>query len=235
MKTLVCVIGQIRHETVTWDAFERNVLRALNADLVTCGADMDSVFRRHALLHIPSDPQPIEGARTNGHYVVAHRKNLYTNLVHSGLVALYDQFVVTRADHVWTRAHPELDTDHVWFMNCEFHLGISDRHVVVPQHMLRETLVYQESYDESKYRNIESFLYSQVRWGPKTALAYFPMFLCDHDGRPRRLDEFDAPRENFTWPFYIDHGFLSVHGMFCGRLRPVGPVGSSCDRDQWDP
>lgn len=222
MKTLVCVLGEIRHENITWKPFKRNVLDVLNADMVTCGKDSEknSEFNSNSILKINSDPK-FDGS-CNAKYILAHRDNLFNTLVSTNLIHEYDMFVLTRSDQVWYDHHPILDRNHIWFMNCEFHFGISDRHTVVPRRYLEFVCKFPNEFDSTKYRNIENYLFIQYQtnklWDEKVGLAYFPMYLSDEKGQSRRPDELNSPKQNFTFPFIIDHNYISNYGMFCGRV-----------------
>jgi hypothetical protein len=214
MKTLVCVMGQLRLTDLTWPSFKKFVLDELGADLLVCGPDShkDNPYARAAKYKVLSEADIAPGARNNAAAVVQHRRNLYLEAPLD-----YDRYILTRSDHIWTGPHPELAPDTCWFMNCEFHFGISDRHWVLPVEYLKRYCQETGNF-ESKFRNIEEYLYQLVEWGPRTGLAYFPMYLAGLEGEHRRPDELDAPKQNFTWPFQIDHAYLSLNGMFCGRV-----------------
>lgn len=222
MKTLVCVMGELRHVEITWKPFKRNVLDVLKADMVTCGKDSQksSEFNSNSILNIRSDPT-LDGP-CSAKYILAHRQTLFETLVTLRIFDQYDVFVLTRSDHMWYDQHPVLDPDRTWFMNCEFHFGISDRHTVVPKKHLEFVCTFQNKFDSLKYKNIEFYLFNQYQknnlWNERVGLAYFPMYLCDERGQSRRPDELDAPREHFVFPFEIDHKYLSFSGMFCGRV-----------------
>ena len=227
MKVLICVLGQLRHEDITWKPFKRNVLDVLGADMVTCGKDSekDSIYNLNSLLKINSNPK-FDDTCSNALYVLAHRKKLFETLKSTTLIDNYDIFILTRSDQIWYDHHPHLDTKRIWFMNCEFHFGISDRHTVVPKTHLESVCQFQNEFDSLVYRNIEMYLYTQYQkngiWNENIGLAYFPMFLCDEHCQARRPDEIYAPRQNFTFPFTIDHTHMSFSGMFCGRVLLEG-------------
>jgi len=229
MKVLVCVLGQMRMENITWTPFKRNVLDALNADMVTCGPDPDipGKFQDNSILKLKSDPDVgSESKVPNVCRTLGHRKNLYTGLVESGLIEQYDQFVITRSDLMWYGPHPPLDNNHIWFMNTEFHFGIADRHTVVPRRFLSDILVFDDPFDSFKYVNMESYLLQQYIkkgiWGQDVALSPFPMYLTDEKGQARRPDELLASRVTCFWPFKIIHNELSPSGMYTGRALPEG-------------
>jgi len=218
MKVAVCVLGQLRYPELTWPGFKKYVLDELGADLIVCGPDTGAKneYTRNAKHLIPSEATIGPDAKCNADAIIQHRKALYLNASF-----VYDQYILTRADHMWMGPHPHLDTSHIWFMNCEFHFGISDRHTVVPHKHLRD--VTQELGTFSQFSNIESYLYYKLKeqglWGPTVGLAHFTMYLTGEKGEMRRPDELHAPLQNYTWPFEIDHGHLSPNGMFCGRIK----------------
>jgi len=215
MKVLVCVLGQLRFPELTWPHFKKYVLDELKADLVTCGPDANAVndYTRNAKLNILSEAVIPPDAKCNADAVLQHRRNMYDTVPKN-----YDQYILTRGDHMWVGPHPKLHHGVSWFMNCEFHLGISDRHWVFPRAMLEKYTRDIGVFDEF-FQNVEQYMYGKVEWGPLTGLAYFPMYLTDSDGKHRRPDEMDAPTKHYHWPFYIDHGYLSKNGMFCGRIK----------------
>lgn len=192
VKILVCVIGQLRFTSVTWGNFKRYVLDELEADMVTCGRDseVDNEFTRHSLLNIHSDPKE----NTTPQIILEHRRNLFATAPKT-----YDQYIITRSDHVWTGPHPKLDTDHAWFMNCQAHGGISDRHWVLNRNDFEKYL--SDPGICPLHRSIEQHLGFKVEWGPKTALCYFPMYLSDENGNYKRPDEIEHTTERFYWPF----------------------------------
>ena len=207
MKILVCIIGQLRYNSLTWSKFKENVIDHLNADLLYCGPD-EHPYAKYNIKSVAI----ISNKNINADAIVQHRRNLYKNLPEG-----YDQYILTRSDHLWYGPHPILDDTHTWFMNCEFHFGISDRHWVIPSSKMKEYCIIDD-FDHVKFRNIEHYLWNIVKWGPDTSLTYFPMFLCDENGNPRRLDELESPRDTFMWPFKINHMHLSKNGMFCGAI-----------------
>jgi len=221
MKIAVCVLGQLRHPELTWPGFKKFVLDELGADLITCGPDSyeDNDYTRNAKMNIMSEAVIQPDAKCNADAIIQHRINLYSNIP-----LQYDQYILTRADHMWFGPHPTLDPEHIWFMNCEFHFGIGDRHVVVPSEYLASQTVELGVFPHmTGFSNIESYLYFKLKeqglWGPVIGLAHFPMYLTGPKGEYRRPDELHAPLHNYTWPFEIEHGHLSPNGMFCGRIK----------------
>lgn len=209
MKIVVCIFGQIRYPELTWPYFKKCVIDELGADLVTCGPDSfkDNDFTRNSILNIYSDPdvEPI------AQKILEHRRNLFKNVPKD-----YDQYILTRSDHMWIGPHPKLDPSYAWFMNSEFHFGISDRHWVINKSDFEKYCRDPGNFDSS-FNNIESFLFSKVVWGPDTALYPFPMYLTGANAEYRRPDEIYASRETLYWPFKFIHNELSPNGMFPGR------------------
>lgn len=207
VKILVCVIGQLRFTSVTWGNFKRYVLDELEADMVTCGRDseVDNEFTRHSLRNIHSDPKE----STTAQIILEHRRKLFAMAPKT-----YDQYIITRSDHLWTGPHPKLDTDHAWFMNGQAHGGISDRHWVLNRTDF-EKYLSDPGIWTPHLLNIERYLFSKVEWGPKTALCYFPMYLSDEHGDYKRLDEMEHTTETFYWPFMFMYT-LSRYNTFPG-------------------
>jgi hypothetical protein len=283
MKTLVCVIGQIRIPELTWDRFKNYVLDELEADLALClhdggQTDRDNPYHKNAkyvfeykntgcwaksydamnpgwrdLVSIPGDwignvKEPIERKGTGG-VLTFLRWWLYQNLEK---IEKYDRVVVTRSDWFWTAPHPTLDNDHIWIPNAEFHGGLCDRHLVIPSKYLKDALTFGqmenhiatgnnmiqllnqrlcEGWGHFMY-NVESFMYLRfMELGLLPHVGFFPltMFLAsdtlgtDHPQfniKIRYPDELESSRETVTWPFRLEHTYISRHGMFCGRSIP---------------
>jgi len=209
MKTVVCVMGQIRYPDLTWSHFKKYVTDELGADIVTCGPDSLKLneFTRNSILNIHSDPDTEPTAQK----ILDHRRNLFREIPN-----VYDQYILTRSDHMWYGPHPKLDPSYAWFMNSEFHYGISDRHWVLNKFDFEKYCREPGNFD-SKFNNIESYLFSKVNWGPTTALSPFPMYLTGERAEYRRPDEIHASREILHWPFKFIHNELSRNGMYTGR------------------
>ena len=206
-------MGQIRHADFTWPNFKKYVLDELGADMVTCGPDSTRVneYIRNSILNIESDPD----VETNAERVLEHRRTLFKNVPKT-----YDQYILTRSDHMWYGPHPKLSTAYTWFMNSEFHFGISDRHWVMNLNSFCEYCENPPKYEHT-LGSIETNLFNQVKWGFGTALYPFPMYLTDENGNHRRPDEITASREVLHWPFVFIHGELSPNGMYTGRAVKV--------------
>jgi len=216
MKIVVCVLGQIRCADLTWPHFKRNVLDELGADLITCGpdSDTDSPFTRAAQKNIYSESRVVPG-RINAQIVLDHRNVLGNNIDPTQ----WDQIILTRSDHMWYGPHPKLDLEHFWFMNSEFHFGISDRHTVVNSECFK-ILMEIGSIPFGGAKNIEEFLFNRMielgQWGNRVGLSHFPMYLTDENGNYRLPDENDAANVTITWPFIILHNKVSRSGMCTG-------------------
>jgi len=281
MKTLVCIIGQIRIPNLTWDRFKKYVLDELGADLALClhdggQTDRDNPYHKNAkyffeyknigcwaksydamnpgwrdLVTIPGDwigdiKEPIERKGTGG-VLTFLRWWLYQNLEK---IEKYDRVIVTRSDWFWTAPHPTLDNDHIWLPNAEFHGGLCDRHLVIPSKYLKEALTFgqmenhiatgnnmiqllnqrlREGWGHFMY-NEETFMFVRyMERGLLPHVGFFPltMFLAsdtvgvDHPQfniKIRYPDELESSRETVTWPFRLEHRYISRHGMFCGRV-----------------
>ena len=209
MNTVVCVLGQIRYDDLTWFHFKKYVIDELKADLVTCGPDSLKLneFTRNAIVNIHSDPQVEPTAQK----ILEHRRKLYEDIPQN-----YEQYILTRSDHMWFGPHPTLDPSYQWFMNSEFHFGISDRHWVLNKFDFEKYCQDPGNFN-SKFNNIEEYLFSKVNWGPGTALSPFPMYLTGGNSEYRRPDEIHASREILHWPFKFIHNELTQNGMYTGR------------------
>ena len=210
MTILVCVLGQLRYPELTWPHFKKFVIDELQAEFVTCGPDSESVnpYTTHATMNISSVAVLPKDATCTADAILQHRGALYETISHE-----YTQYVLTRSDLMWYGPHPHLDITKSWFMNCEFHFGISDRHCVLPM------LDIPTNFDPN-FRNIEEFIWNRVTWGRTTGLAHFPMYLTGPDGKCRITNELDAPQRHFEWIFTINHSYQR-NGMFCGRVNVV--------------
>jgi hypothetical protein len=260
MKTLVCLLGQVRLAEHTWEPFKKYVLDELHADLVLCGnVCVQNEFTAHAkhIFKTLGDPDPeywkpwddITGfmgttrSQSYGRNLVELRRILFENIKDLGQ---WDQVIVSRTDHLWTGPHPKLDLDHIWCLNGEFHGGICDRHMVIPWRFLEGVLTVGIFEDISKtisfvtnyynrtfaWRgalpfgmvNIEGFMFIRmVERGliQHVGLTPFPMYLMDQSLGPKFLDEIDPDPQTLTWPFQIDHTFVSKNGMFQGRALKI--------------
>lgn len=219
MKIVVCVIGQMRASSLTWPSFKKYVLDELGADLVTCGPDANVVceYTSHAVQNIYSESKVIPG-KLNNHIILDHRTNLGLKLE----IEKWDQVILTRSDLVWYGPHPTLDLGHIWFMNREFHFGISERHSVMSSKDFPNIINLTSVPYPENCRNMETFLMTRLKetgvWGPKCGLAYFPMYIIDSDGKWRYPDEQTPDVRTHTWPFTIVFNEVSRNGMFCGRV-----------------
>lgn len=193
MKVVVCIMGQIRHPDFTWLNFKKFVLDELGADLVTCGPDWqkNNDYTRNSILNIESDPK----VETNAERVIEHRRTLFKHIP-----KVYDQYILSRSDHMWYGPHPKLTPSYIWFMNSEFHFGISDRHWVMGYNDFFEYCENPPKYNP-ELGGIEGNLVKHVHWGFGTALYPFPMYLTDEKGMYRRIDEHKASQEVLYWPF----------------------------------
>lgn len=217
MRVLVCVLGQIRHSDITWVPFKKWVLDELGADLITCGPDAgsNSPYNKAAIKNIYSESRVVPG-QINAQIVLDHRNVLAANIDPTQ----WDQIVLTRADHMWYGPHPKLNLNYIWFMNSEFHFGISDRHTIVSSEDF-QFIIEIGKVPFGTATNIEQFIYYRINqmglWGPKIALSPFPMYLTGPNHEWRRPDEKDASKDTLMWPFRIIHNEVTRNGMFTGR------------------
>ena len=138
----------------------------------------------------------------------------------------YDRVIITRSDYVWREPHPDLDNEHVWVPNGEFHGGICDRHMVIPRKFWKEFLVvpkdpslfdfYKSRQEQSWMMNNESYIWFMYsKQDLMKHVGFFP-FVMHVDG-PKYPGELETHRQIIVWPYTIDHSFLS-HGYFQGRI-----------------
>ena len=284
MKTLVCIVGQIRIPHLTWERFKKYVLDELNADLALCihddgNTDRDNPYFKNAkyifeytettgcwskaydtmnpgwrqLVNIPGDwigniKEPIE-RKGSGGILTFLRWFLYQNILKMN--EQYDRVVVTRSDWFWLASHPQLDNDHIWIPNAEFHGGLCDRHFVIPSKYVKDVLTFgqmeipvttgnnmvqllnqrlREGWGHFMY-NEETFMYLRfMERGLIRHVGFFPlkMFIAsdtlgvDHPQfniKIRYPDELESSQEVVTWPFRLEHTYISRHGMFCGKVH----------------
>lgn len=284
MKTLVCLIGQIRIPHLTWERFKKYVLDELNADLALCIHDdgktkRDNPYFENAkyifeytettgcwskaydtmnpgwrqLVDIPGDwigniKEPIE-RKGSGGILTFLRWFLYQNI--AKINEQYDRIVMTRSDWFWLEPHPQLDNDHIWIPNAEFHGGLCDRHFVIPAKYVKDVLTFgqmanpvvtgnnmvqllnqrvREGWGHFMY-NEETFMFLRfMERGLIEHVGLFPlkMFLAsdtigiDHPQfniKIRYPDELESSQEVVTWPFRLEHTYISRNGMFCGRAH----------------
>ena len=255
MKTLVCLLGQVRFQNVTWEPWRKFVLEHLNADLVLCGnVEAGNHFSNYAkCIFKPEDHSDLSlldslpghlgrqgGAGNCGRLTLHLRTDLWNGLVKTGLIDEYDSFIISRSDILWNDYHPQLDQDHIWCLNGEFHLGLCDRHMVVPRRFLADAILIAKFEDPPKmFRilneklehgfahgyhhclfNLESFIYCRfLERGliEHLGLYPFPMYLCDAEGKSKMPGELDSDKATLTWPFRFIHEHLGTSGFFNGR------------------
>jgi hypothetical protein len=289
MKTLVCILCQVREGDLTWPNFKKNVIDELGADLALCissdsyvrasgkiigQASEDNEFFKEAKYIfryqepddwatawdemtggtwrplasvIPGDwlggvKEPVEH-KTSGAIGTFYRWFLAKKLKENKITGLYDQVIITRSDYLWVKPHPVLDLDHVWVPNGEFHGGITDRHMVLPSNLVDEFLGIGGTLGPEHYQpfinyfmnrqwcrhfmvNLEGYLWFMYTWrNIHTKIAFFPqkMYTINKNG-PKYPDEVDNTKIDeglVTWPWAIDHTFISKNGMFCGKLKAL--------------
>jgi hypothetical protein len=167
---------------------------------------------------------------------------LYENLKRENLLSQYDQIITTRSDYFWHYAHPKLDLDHVWIPDGEFHGGICDRHMVTPSKWAEEYLAFGERLSVEKHREKLHTLWKSRPWarnwmlnnetytwfryvdeGLDTRIAFFPqkMYILNAKYPDEFCDTMKQLSGYTTWPWKIDHTFLSPHGLFRGYVRPL--------------
>jgi hypothetical protein len=255
MKTLVCLLGQVRYQNITWGPWKKFVLDHLDADLVLCGnVEDDNHFSNFATnIFKPEDQSDMSmidnlpghlgnnGGNGNCGRLTMHlRIDLWNGLVEKGLVDKYDSFIISRSDILWNDYHPKLDTDHIWCLNGEFHLGLCDRHMVIPRRFLADALLIGKFEDPPKmfkilnekfkhgcengyYQclfNLESFIYCRfIERGliEHLGLYPFPMYLSDADGKSKMPGELESDKVVLTWPFKFIHEYMSASNFFNGR------------------
>jgi hypothetical protein len=255
MKTLVCLLGQARCPELTLEPLKKWVLDPLGADLILCGnIEPNNQFRQYAkyvfspgnicdMSVLDGVPGPIFGkdAKPVGKMILSLRNDLWLNLVKHSLDKEYDSFIISRSDNLWTGPHPILDQNYIWCLNGEFHLGLCDRHMVVPRKFLEAALTIARVDDHlktfhflnEKFReglrdgyahclfNLESFLYCRFNERgllEHVGLSPFPMHLIHSDGKPKLIDELEPDQTTLTWPYMIIHKHISQKsGCFSGR------------------
>jgi len=258
MKTLVCLLGQVRFPELTWGPWKKWVLDHLAADLILCGnIDTESKFTENAI-HV-FKPGPIrdmslldhlkggilgKDSKTSGRMQLSLRTDLWHHLIENNLHDKYDRYIISRTDNLWSGPYPDLDNEHIWCVNAEFHLGLCDRHMTVPQRFLEPALTVSTFEDPEALKQvlieklrmgyqfgyynvlftIESFIYCRfIERGLERyiGLSPFPMYLADGDGKPRIIEETRGSNEVLTWPYVIAHNHLSENGLFSGRAYKV--------------
>jgi len=201
------------------------------------------------LVNIPGDwiapiKEPIKRSSSGG-LVLFMFWFLYQNI--KTLLDKYDQIIVTRSDYFWTKPHPKLDSEHIWFIKGEFHGGISNRHIVFHPRFAEAVLTIGTMEDlnktseslrryfiETRFHflfNVEGYMYVRFQErGLCENIGFFPMtmFLASdtrgvyhplYDINVVYPDELDATEGTcVTWPWRIDHRHVSRNGMFCGRV-----------------
>lgn len=257
MRTLVCLLGQARFPELTLEPLKKWVLDPFKADLILCGnIEPNNQFRQIAkyvfspedssdlslLDRLPGHLGASQGNGNCGRLTLHLRNDLWNSLVKHGLDKEYDVYIISRSDILWKGFHPVLDKDYIWCVNGEFHLGLCDRHMVVPKRFLKDVITIAQIEDpektfkifEEKFReglekgyanclfNLESFIYCRFKERgllEHTGLSPFPMYLSDAAGKPRIPEELESDTETLTWPYTIIHNHLSKRGMFTGRAQ----------------
>lgn len=183
----------------------------------------------------------IHRGQSYGRRLIELRKVLYENIKD---MVEYDQIILTRTDLFWSGPHPKLDNEHIWCLNGEFHGGICDRHMVIPRKFMKKiltaidiedplnTVAHMKNYYTKTFGfrwpigivNVECFVF--IRMVEEGLLRHvglypFPMYLITSEGTPKYQDEIESNPDTLTWPFYIQHNFLSKYGMFTGRSLKI--------------
>jgi len=158
MKTLVCLLGQVRFPELTWEPWKKWVLDPLEADLALCGIidDVDNPFSKFAkYVFRPGTKGTYDMSLFDNLGILNYgsarplsvskmawcfRDDLWSYLYEKGLHNEYDMFIISRSDILWNGPHPILDENHIWCVNGEFQLGLNDRHMVIPRRFLEQAL-----------------------------------------------------------------------------------------------
>jgi hypothetical protein len=220
MKTLVCVIGQIRVPEITWKNFKRCVLDVFDADLAVClnNSDKDNKFVSSAKYVF--DYKNTSGCWASsfdkmnpgwrklidipGDWISPIKEPIERKLTGGLLIFMrwflyqnikdimtnYDRIIVTRSDYYWTELHPVLDNEHIWLPNGEFHGGLPDRHFVFPTKFAKAVLTIGEMENIEQTGDTMRRFYSQMRMP----------FLFNEEG--------------FQYVRYVERGLIEHLGFF---------------------
>lgn len=101
---------------------------------------------------------------------------LLQKLIENELLDKYDRFVITRSDFVYHLPHPKieyLNENYIWFPNCEYYGGYTDRHVVLSKkhvktylNILHDFITRSNEYfskmNQNKLWNLQQIIHLQL-------------------------------------------------------------------------
>lgn len=66
--------------------------------------------------------------------LIFFRWYLHQHILFNNMKDKYDRFIITRSDFLYQLPHPKLNlmsSDYIWFPDCEYYRGYTDRHVIL--------------------------------------------------------------------------------------------------------
>lgn len=155
MKTLFCIIGNLRGGDLPFQSFVDNFSDKVDLALCVGNTYPESKYRNIAkylwevdesnekiweniydsistkwrnLNHIENLWGPYKGLDGSGMIICSFRQILYENLLKTQDISKYDRFVLTRADHIYTNNFlPEPEHGKIYLPEGEEYGGVTDR------------------------------------------------------------------------------------------------------------
>jgi hypothetical protein len=188
MRTLFCIIGNLRAGDLPFDSFKINF--SSNVDLLLCVGNTypESKWRTEAkyiyevdesdpniwfdiydsvstkwrdFKHTPNIWGPYKGLLGSGMIICSFREMLCRFIKDNDIK--YDRYVITRADHVYISDYlPEVKPNTIYIPHGEEYGGLTDRYCVCDHDTLMKSLQIIKYIQESnnQYNNIEKYLMS---------------------------------------------------------------------------
>lgn len=120
--------------------------------------------------------------------LIVYRWYLLRNILECGLLDVYEWFIITRSDFIWSYIHPPIsyfDKNQIGIPYGENYGGYTDRHAVVHKTMLIRYLniihdiivnsdkLHQGMKFDDRW-NLEKYIFYELNKSPKALVRYFP-------------------------------------------------------------
>lgn len=188
MKTLFCIIGNLRAGDLCFESFNKNFP---NVDLALCVGNTypESKWRARAkyiweldesdpeiwfdifdrvstqwrgFKHYPNLWGPYQGLKGSGMIIMAFRQMLYEHLL--SLDETYDRYVLTRSDHLYTfGALPSVKPGEIYIPEGEEYGGVTDRFSVAARDEFLKSLQIIE-FLQTNYPHQPDLQTGDPRW-----------------------------------------------------------------------
>ena len=96
-----------------------------------------------------SDPNNFNGFSISTFIHIFFLWFLQFNITKSNIMYIYDRFIITRSDYIYTVTHPKLEylnENYIWIPDGEHHDGICDRHVILSKKNMIEYISILDNF-----------------------------------------------------------------------------------------